>query len=112
MAIQVVTKFPTAEVTYNSALSGGEITGDTGAYETLVNILIADKFRFSQITREKIVATVKSDSVFYLFQQFTDGKQTNKKFIVTGIRHDVIHDQFDIELTEYDNDSSINIVLE
>ena len=111
MAITVTTKTPTEKIDVSSAVSGGSISGDQGAYNELVDLLIKGKFQFSVKTRQKIVASVTSIEILSILRQFTDSKQNNMRFILTGVVHDVLHDSYDIELTEYDNSSEINLIL-
>jgi len=110
MAISVTTQFLTSEITSHSALSGGEISGSTGAFDTLVDVLMKDKHRNSNVSRQKITATIKYDGFLKMFQMFTDSKQSNKKFILVGYRMDILNDQYDIELLEYDNETVVNLV--
>lgn len=105
-----ITTNEVTEVTSNSAVCGGTITGDLNEYLPITHRLIKNKFQLFGKTRQVIVSDIK-DSNFDLkpMKLFMDYKQ-NLKFVVTSLSYDMVNDQLTIELNEYNNETPIDLI--
>lgn len=108
--MEVTTKFPVTDIKPTSALAGGEVTGSTGVFVPLTDVLMREKFQYANSSRQKITSTCLPNTILAPCQLFIDSKQPEKKFILTGYRYDVLADDYEVEITEYDNTTPINLV--
>lgn len=105
-----ITTNDVTEVTSNSAVCGGTITGDLNEYIPIIDRLIKNKFQLFSRTRQVIVSDIQNRE-FDLkpMMLFQDLKQ-NKKFVLTSLSFDMCTDQLSIELNEYDNETSVDLI--
>jgi len=82
---------------------------DESELRLLVDYILIDKFRLGDISRQRIKSSVKSTTFLRPFSMFTESKQSDKKFMLTGQIHDVTKDEYEVILDEYDNDSAITL---
>jgi len=108
MAVTIET-FEPDEITINSALSGGEITGASSGFLPLVDLLMINKFQVLNKSRQKISSTIHDARILKPFQMFSDGKQSDKPFLLTSFRMLLTEDEYDIDLEEYNNSDVINL---
>jgi hypothetical protein len=80
------------------------------AKRTLADYVLIDKFRMGDVVRQRITGKAKSTSLLRPLSLFVESKQNNKKFILTGIVHDVTKDEYEFTLDEYDNETTINLI--
>lgn len=105
-----VTTLAITEILSKQAVSGGTISGDTGEYMPLTDIILKNKYQLYNRSRQKISSEVKNLNPMKPFQMFTDSKQGNKMFVLGGFRYKPCSDVYGIELFEYDNTTVINQV--
>ena len=69
-----------------------------------------DKFRIYNATKQRITSNVISGKFLRLCSLFTESKQSDKKFVMMGLRHRVVEDIYEVQLEEYDNTTEINLI--
>lgn len=85
-------------------------SGDTGPY-SLIDWILYYKFRIYNVSRQIITSNVVTGDMLRPFSLFTEQKQADKKFILTGFRHSPIDAEYEVQLDEYDNETEINLML-
>lgn len=108
--MNVITKAVTEDITQHTALSGGEVTGGSEVNNKLSDILLKSQFQFHSQSRTMIKATIRYDGTLKLFQRFYDSEDGNKLYVLTSFRRDMTRSIYEIELTEYDNTTDINLI--
>lgn len=98
------------EVTSNSAVCGGTITGDLNEYIPLTDRLIKNRFQLYGRTRQIIVSDIMDKGYDLKPLKLCEDLKQNKKFLITSLSYDMCTDQLTVELNEYDNESSINLI--
>lgn len=98
------------EVTSNSALCGGTITGDLEEYIPIIDRLIKNKFQLFSRTRQIIVSDIENHTFDLKPMKLFEDLKQNKKFVLTSMSFDFCTDQVSIELNEYDNESEIDLI--
>ena len=107
--MEVVTKAITEDITQHTALSGGEVTGGSEVNNKLSDILLKSQFQFYHKSRTHLKATIRYDGTLELFQRFSDSEDNNKQYVLTYFRRNMTSSIYEIELTEYDNTTEINL---
>jgi hypothetical protein len=108
-------EIPSATITENTAVSGGEITGITADYLPLVHRLLINKFQLYNKSTQKLNGDVHNTFELRPFQLFEDSKQSDsstgeKKFVLTGFTFRPISCRYeDVQLNEYDNSTPITL---
>jgi len=77
---------------------------------TLIERLIKNKFQLYNKCRQKITSDIFQIDLLKPLQLFTDSKQSDKPFVLMGYSYFPGSDRYKINLYEYDNTTSINIV--
>lgn len=108
MAVTITTTAAT-NILSHSVTSGGLISGGSGEFVPLVDRILKNKFQLYNRSRQKLKASIFSKSGLTPFQLFIDSKQSDKKFIIGGIRHTLTENRIDIDLLEYDNTTVITL---
>jgi len=92
------------------ATSGGTITGDA-TFVPLVDIILKNKFKLYNRSRQKVTATIKSKNKIKPFQLFEDAMQPDGtvRFVMGGIRYCLTNDSYTVELFEYDNTTDVTL---
>lgn len=98
------------EVTSNSAVCGGVITGDLNEYLPLTDRLIKNRFQLYGRTRQIIVSDILDRSYNLKPLQLCEDLKQNKQFLITSLSYDLCNDQLSVELNEYDNETDINLI--
>ena len=90
---------------------------DSAEELSLVEMKIKDKFRFYNVSRQKIQSRIKPGEEFYRpFSLFNDSNQEDSsgdntpQLVLVGFEYEVQSDEMDIVLSEYDNVEDINLV--
>ena len=101
----------------NSILRGSTLDARTTTWtsngilsENLVTRLIRNKFQLFNRSRQSLSARIKTSVFLKPFALFVDGEQPGKKFILTAYNYKPDRDDYDIELSEYDNSETINFI--
>jgi len=106
-----------ANINYVNGILGGASLGTrtslwTGQESTpfsLMYLLLIDKFRMHNVSRQRISADVFDVLTLELFDLFQDSKQSNKKFVLTGYSYSPLEDEYELDLYEFDTDTVIVI---
>ena len=77
---------------------------------TLAEIKIRDKFRLYNKSRQKITADVKDVNFYKPLSLFEDTNQAGLCFILMGYGYSPQDDRMGLELSEYDNTDTINLI--
>ena len=105
-----VTLFSVTDVTNESAIINGQVTGIEGDWKTIVDQLLISKFRLYNASRQAISANVKSqDNPLVPMSLYVDSKQANKPFYLVSYQYHLNTDIYEIKLVEYDNTTEINL---
>jgi hypothetical protein len=87
---------------------------DSGNYDTLARKLMESKFRLYRVGRQKITLRYNTKRLarplFYPLALFYDNKQSDKTFIMTYHLFRPDKDEVVVELWEYDNAETINLI--
>jgi hypothetical protein len=94
-------------LTERTILWRSKISGDTAS--PVIDRLLQDNFRFYNVTREKIQGNVLSVQYLRPLSQFTDAKQSDKKFVLFGYSYKPTTQLYDMTLLEYDNETSVTL---
>lgn len=105
-----ITTATVSSITNEEAFSGGTITGTPGDYLSLMDWMLVNKFRLYKASQQIITATIYSTIPLRPFMLFQDDKQSNKKFILVGYRYLIETDMYEIQLYEYDNTTTVNLI--
>lgn len=71
--------------------------------------LLQDKFRFYNVSRQRIQGNVISELFHKPLSLFYDSLQSNKKFLLMGYSHKLNLGAYDFDLLEYDNETEVNL---
>lgn len=78
---------------------------------SLIQWILIDKFRLYNVSKQRLSGNVESGTTLYRpFQLFTESKQSDKKFVITGIHLLPARNQTVLTLREYDNETVINLI--
>jgi len=84
--------------------------GYASSSDSLARRLLASKFRYYNVARQKITLDYITDELLHPLQLWLDNKQSDKKFILTGDAFLPEADRHSVELTEYDDETEINLI--
>lgn len=112
MAITVTTN-DASDITTTVAVSGGTVSGNTGEYVPIVDIIMKNKFKLYNKTREKLSGTIINREMLRPFQLIEDSLQVEstikKKFVLGASSFKPISGELSLTLVEYDNTTDINL---
>ena len=112
MATTVSTTTAT-DVKQYSAITGGEVVADINVvsdYAPIVDKLMEEKFKLYNQHRQILRADIKRSVPLKPFTMFMNRKDGNKKFMSIGYSWNLCDDKYTIDLYEYDNETTINLI--
>lgn len=99
----------------NGILQGTSLTSHTknwvqgGKENSIIEWFFIQKYRMYNATKQKIKSQLFEVVLYKPFSLFVDSKQGNKKFILTSYLQQPSQDSGEIELTEYDNETEVEL---
>ena len=100
----------------NNPLRGSDLDEQTDTWTRdgvtklpLSDWILIDKFRVYNQSRQKITAINYISTILKPFSLYTDSKQSDKKFVLMGLRHSLAEGEQEMDFREYDNDTVVNL---
>lgn len=106
-----VTTNPVTSIAATVAVSGGEVTGDTGEYIPLTDILMRNKFKLYNRTRQSITGDCKRSIPLRPGAMVQDNRRDNEPFIIMGYSFRPMTDSYTVTLQEYDNTTPVTLTI-